>query len=100
MKWWIALFVGVFRNTETFILKESVVSGSDMRENTSKSFDPEMVYNISKNIQKKRTLEWLLDPNVNVLEKTRSLSDNEIHEIRVSKGGLFDQWLFDMEKNK
>ena len=94
MKWWIAMFVGMCIHRGRDALKCEKIPGFDMRESSPTTRNHTLVYTIAKYLQKKQLMEWLMDPKMAVLDKTR-LFQPEIQGSRVNSGGLLKSWMWD-----
>jgi hypothetical protein len=78
-------------------LSAKVSSGNDERYETIKN-DTEIqiqLYNLSRNIEKKKLLDILQDDKVSINIKIQLLKDNSIKQANLKAGGLSDDFDFD-----
>jgi hypothetical protein len=78
-------------------LSAKISSGNDERYETIKN-DTEIqiqVYNLSRNIEKKKLLDILQDDKVSINIKIELLKDNSIKANNLKSGGLFNYFDFD-----
>jgi CRISPR/Cas system CMR-associated protein Cmr1 (group 7 of RAMP superfamily) len=74
-------------------LSKDIYSGKDNRYNESDA-DQDLVERLKENLEKYKTLKYLENDRVSILDKLQKIGESGINALNLNAGGLMKDWDF------